>query len=327
MFKKLNIKKVALWLFIIMIASFAIAGTIFYQSGGYNELVKGTSGHNIDETLPFTANGINEIRIDCDSPNVNIIPSDSNDIRVHFHGTAAVNKNNHYPKLNARIENNKLVIKVDGTITIGINLGIFKELNLDVHVPKTYSSDILVNATSGNIAVQGLNLNNLNCKSNSGNLSLQSVTAKKGQLKTTSGNATGNEINVDRLNCQCFSGNIKMDSLSSTETTLKTTSGEIDVLKFTGDLKANSFSGNVFVEYTTFNNNVDVSATSGEVSIQLPETAEFYLRANASSGKITNTFPLTVDGDKSRHHLEGTVVNGNNRITVKTFSGDIEITK
>jgi len=289
MFKNMNNKKIALILLLVMVSSFVMAGIIFIASGNYNEIISGKYNHHIDETKLLKADGINQIKINCDSSDVHIIPADTNEIKVHLYGNTGTKNKKDDPKLDAKIVNGQLIIKVNKRFIIGINISLFSGLTLDVSIPRTYSLDISANTSSGNLKVEGFNLNSLSCDLFSGDASIKSVTAKNCIMKLSSGNA-------------------KLES-------------------FSGNLKVNSFSGNVSVDYKEFKNNVDINSSSGNVKLKLPQSAEFYLNASASSGDIHNSFPITLTSKGWSNKLEGTVVKGDNKIKIKVFSGDIDIIK
>jgi len=95
---------------------------------------------------------------------------------------------------------------------------------------------------------------------------------------------------------------------------------------FSGDLKSESSSGDTTVHYSDFDNNINMHSSSGRVLLKLPASAHFNLDASASSGDVTCDFPITVSGKKNDHKLQGTVVNGKNKISIDVSSGDINIT-
>jgi lia operon protein LiaG len=289
MLNKFNTKEVSMGLLAVMVASFIIAGILFFQSGGYNEILSGKYNNHIDETIPLKAEGVKQIKIACDSADVHIIPVDSNEINVHLYGNTGSNDKKKDPKLDAKIENGQLIINVKKNFILGVNFVFFEGITLEISVPKNYAADISVNNSSGNTKIEDLALKSFNCDVASGNISINSVTTEECILKLLSGNA-------------------KLES-------------------FSGNLKANSASGNVSVDYKEFNNNADISVTSGNAKLNLPSNAEFYLSASALSGNLSNAFPITLTGNEKKNSIEGTVVKDNNKITIKTFSGNIDITK
>lgn len=284
---KFSTKKFAFWLFVVTITCFLLSGFIFFQSGGYNKIISDNNNEKIDESKTYKAEGIKQINIACDSSDVHIVPVDSTEITAHLSGSTT--SNNNVEKLDAKIQDGQVIISVKKPFFFGINLNFFSSLKLEVKVPKNYSSDIIINTSSGNTKIENLNLNTLNCKLSSGDLSTDSVTTKDCVLKLSSGNT--------RLE------------------------------NFSGNLKVHASSGDVSVNYKEFNNNIDVSASSGNLKLKLPESSEFYLKASASSGNVNCGFPMTISKNQSHNKLEGTVVKDTNQIIIKTFSGDVDIIK
>lgn len=287
--KKIDTTKFAFWLLITMVSCFVISAFIFFQSGSFNNIINNKDGQNIDKTKLLKSDGVKLIKIDCDSSDIHIIPVDSSEIAIHLYGkTSKVNKDSNI-KIDTKMVNDQLIISVKKPFTFGINLGFFTGLNLDVQVPKNYSSDISVNSSSGNVKIENFSLNNLNLHVSSGDVSINSLTSKDCSLDLSSGSA-------------------KLES-------------------FIGNLKSNSSSGDVSVDYKEFHNNIDASGSSGSFSLKLPENAEFYLNASASSGDINNEFPLTITKKQGDNKLEGTSINDHNKINIRTSSGDININK
>jgi lia operon protein LiaG len=284
MFKNMNIKKVSLWLFVIMAVSFAIAAAIFFQTGGYE---KATIKHTIEDSKTFALEGIKEIKISAVSADINVIPVDTNEVSAHFYGNSTSNQVEKYPKLTGKIENNKIIIKVEETFKIGFNIGFNNNLKLDISVPKAYSEDISINTTSGDTFIEKLSLNNFKFNSVSGELDLNKLNSKVSELSTVSGDLT--------------------------------------VTEFTGDIALNSVSGKLSVDYASFDNDIRVGTTSGDTKIILPENAEFYLDFSTVSGDANCNFPITTEGTQKRRGLKGSVGSTNNEIRISSISGELDI--
>ena len=101
----------------------------------------------------------------------------------------------------------------------------------------------------------------------------------------------------------------------------------MNIIDFSGNLKADSVSGDINVRYRIFENNVDIKTISGKVKIDLPQNAEFYLKTNTVSGEVVAKFPITIISFNKMNQLEGTVGMGDNSIIIDTVSGDIYINK
>src|SRR5690554_627446 len=109
----------------------------------------------------------------------------------------------------ARLSGNRLIVDVEPKMTFGININTRLNLKLDVYVPADYANNLYVNTVSGRLDVEGLSLNNL-------------------EFNSVSGNLRGRPLNTKHLG-------------------VDTTSGSLDLNGFSGDIKANSVSGNIRV--------------------------------------------------------------------------------
>jgi lia operon protein LiaG len=188
----------------------------------------------------------------------------------------------------------KLITNLEGSklkIEIKYPKVIFYNANvvLDVYIPQDYTGNINIDAVSADVDISNLDINNFQCKT--------------------------------------VSGDLKIKSLGSDNLTLKTTSGEVNIMDFTGNLEADSVSGDINVRYRIFDNNIDVKTISGKVEIDLPQNAEFYLKTNTVSGEVVARFPITIISFNKMNQLEGTVGTGDNSIIIDTVSGDIYINK
>lgn len=268
-----------------------------------------TYGHHVDETLSFSGDGITEIKIDCGSPNVRVSSIEGDEILAHLYGNTNSGSEDRYPRVYARRDNNRLVLKVNQPETFGISRSLEnQELHLDVSIPKTYTADISVYTSSGNASIEGFSLNRLTGIASSGSLYVRSITAKECKFEASS-------------------GKIELNDLNSQDSEVNTSSGNITVNTITGNLKAVASSGTIFVAYNRFQSDIDVTTSSGKVEINLPESSEFLLSARASSGSIRNDFPLTDKGEDKHNSLKGIVGKGLNTINVRTSSGNINIVK
>jgi len=162
-------------------------------------------------------------------------------------------------------------------------------LFLDVYVPQDYLENVSIDTVSADVDISNLDIKNIQCKT--------------------------------------VSGELRIESLGSDHLTLKTTSGNINILDILGDLKIDSVSGNVNVEYEVFAQDINIKTISGKVKIGLPENAEFYLKTNTVSGEVDTDFPITIISFGKMNQLEGTVGKEDNKIIVDTVSGDIYLNK
>jgi DUF4097 and DUF4098 domain-containing protein YvlB len=157
-------------------------------------------------------------------------------------------------------------------------------------------------------------------KSVSGSVALNGI-ALDGDLNagSVSGSVTLNGAKVRSMDLGSVSGNLVVTDASCERLTAKSVSGTVE---YSGSLARNG--------------RYDINSHSGGVRLTLPANTGFELTANTFSGSIRSDFAMTVGGDASREvrgpgprkeSIHGTVGDGSAVLTVRTFSGNIVITK
>lgn len=291
MFENMNIKKIALWLFVTMVISFMIAGSILATNGAGKTLYShsGTvTPRNIDIEKTFGLSGIKSIDIDTVSSDIHIIPVDTNEIKVHFYGVGRTNGDSTDPELYSEVNGSRLDVHVKYKIRVNIGFNFqIEHTKLDIYVPKSYSESIKANAVSGNLEMNGLSL--------------------------------------DRMQFSSTSGNFTASSVGTKQTNFNSTSGKMNARSFSGNLDFNSVSGGLDVEYSSFNHNISAHTTSGGSKIKLPANSEFNVHFTSVSGKLRNSFPLTTTGLMEKRKIEGSVGRSSNQISIGSVSGDATI--
>lgn len=283
-----NIQKIVIWLVVIAVVSLTIAAIAFFSTENY--MVSFRDRNN------FEGNPIDEVNTFGIYQLKEIyIHSVSSDVSVFSTDEEEI-KIHFYGRTALKSEkaSPKLITNLEGSklkIEIEYPKVIFynADVVLDVYIPQDYTGNINIDAVSADVDISNLDINNFQCKT--------------------------------------VSGDLKIKSLGSDNLTLNTTSGEVNIMDFTGNLKADSVSGDINVRYRVFDNNIDVKTISGKVEIDLPQYAEFYLKTNTVSGEVVAKFPITIISFNKMNQLEGTVGTGDNRIIIDTVSGDIYINK
>ena len=283
-----NIQKTVIWLVVIAVVSLTIAAIAFFSTENY--MVSFRDRNN------FEGNPIDEVNTFGIYQLKEIyIHSVSSDVSVFSTDEEEI-KIHFYGRTALKSEkaSPKLITNLEGSklkIEIEYPKVIFynADVVLDVYIPQDYTGNINIDAVSADVDISNLDINNFQCKT--------------------------------------VSGDLKIKSLGSDNLTLNTTSGEVNIMDFTGNLKADSVSGDINVRYRVFDNNIDIKTISGKVEIDLPQYAEFYLKTNTVSGEVVAKFPITIISFNKMKQLEGTVGTGDNRIIIDTVSGDIYINK
>lgn len=302
---KWDIKKIVLCLIAIVFITYGLGAIMLFSSPKIFNSEK--NSYNINDEKSVSINGINNINVNVSSAQINVIPSNSSEVKVLYYGNITTSSSYPKPELECYSSGDTIYINIK-TKNI-MNFGFFSSnIKLDVNIPAVYSNNLRLNSSSGNINLSSLKLKNLACNLSSGSTNIKQVSAEV-------------------FNYNSSSGSITTENLITKTSNLNSSSGSQRLIGFTGDLKASSSSGSIRTEYSSFDNNININASSGSVTVKLPESSTFHLDAAASSGSIRSSFPVTVTGNNNRHALKGTVGNDKNEVSIHTSSGSISIEK
>ncbi|MEN0057718.1 MAG: DUF4097 family beta strand repeat-containing protein [Bdellovibrio sp.] len=134
-----------------------------------------------------------------------------------------------------------------------------RKVSIQVELPASYTQALDIIAVNGDIAAEGLTLNDLS-------------------VKTVSGNVTFNNLNAKSWSLHSVSGDIKADSSSFTKISGKTVSGEIEI---TNQIPAQ----------------IDFTSVSGDVKMKLAKTDNIFFNLKSLSGSINNKHGSNRKGD------------------------------
>ena len=297
---KLNVRKLVIWLAIIMAASFGIAAIILVTTGSFS-----VDTEQIDKTKNFSVEEVKKINIDIVSTDINIIASDSEDIKVHFYGEVSTNIRKDIPELAAYVSGEQLYIEIIHPKNIFFGVSICRT-NMDIYIPENSIEEIKINTVSADTNIEDLEIDNFVYSGVSGDFKAKSLFARDLKLESTSGS----------FDIRDYTGNIDI-YITSGDVVLN---GGID----NDSIVVTTVSGDINIEQLEEFSNMNVEAISGDVKVKLFEDAQFYLNASTVSGDINNEFPIKISSS-GRRGLEGTVGSDDMAIIVSTTSGDINI--
>lgn len=304
--ERFNVRKLVLSLLAVMLIAYGIGAIIMFTSprSAFNGE---KSSYEIDQVKTASLSGIKEVKVNVSSTGINIIPYAESEVKAHLNGNIVSMGTYTKPDLECYTSGSTLYVNVKNNNKI--NFGFFSSsMKLDVYIPSNYSNELKLTSSSGSIHVKDLKLSSLQCTASSGSTTIDNVAA-------------------DNFEYNCSSGSITANGLTTKNTKLSSSSGSKKLTGFTGNLRSSSSSGSTRVEYASFDNDIDISASSGSVEITLPENSTFYIDASASSGSIRTDFPVTVVGSSDKRQLKGVVGNDKNKVKIHTSSGSIRISK
>lgn len=259
------------------------------------QTINDTQSHNIES--------INKITINSKITDVNILKSNTNELKAELKGKYRSNDSN-LIKLNLREDNGELTIETQNTPN---NLP-SSDLNLNLYIPESYKGDISISSVSGDIKSERvLELNSL-------------------KIETVNGDVKFNSVSASTVIANATSSNIEFNNLNTNTSSLKTTSGDIKVKSYIGTLNANSTSGSIDMNLTEIKGASTINSVSGDVDITVEVSNNLFLEGKTVSGSIKVSNDLNNQNiEKGDKLLKATFNSGENKLNITTKSGDIKL--
>lgn len=192
--------------------------------------------------------------------------------------------------------------------------------DLDIQVPQ--ANAVEVRTLSANITVQGV----------TGSLQLQSVTAdievKGGAPAAIEAHTTNGNVHIDaptaEVHAQSVSGDVHVAGAHG-KASIHTVSGDCSLSGGDfSDVRYETVSGDVtFTGGIT--GNFEVQSHSGDVTIHVPATTNADVELRSFSGDLE--VDVGNGAKKSEHELDAKLGVGGARVRVRTFSGDVKLTR
>jgi DUF4097 and DUF4098 domain-containing protein YvlB len=194
---------------------------------------------------------------------------------------------------------------------------------LDIRVPR--DAELNIETVSAEISVSGTAGRLLDVSSVSGKIRLDS-TARELEVGSVSGtielSGQGERAHVDTV-----SGDIEMRANRET-IKLETVSGNINATTDSyREFSGSSVSGDITLRGKPIADaRFDAETMSGDVTVDLPASSSTRISAETFSGRIRSDFGSVKEPEHGPgRSLDTTVGAGGGRVTIETFSGDINI--
>ena len=161
----------------------------------------------------------------------------------------------------------------------------------------------------------------LEAGSGSGSLTIEDI--EKGVRASTGSGSIEVRSVRGGVEASAGSGRVELDDISG-HIEVDTGSGRVRISGARGSLDVDTGSGDIRA-YGEMEGDWRVEASSGDVTIRLPQEATFDFNARTSSGDIQSDHPVTIQGRMRRNELRGSVGGGGDLLHIRTSSGDIRI--
>jgi lia operon protein LiaG len=244
--------------------------------------------YNVNDKAVVNNVDISRVEIDLSSSDVTINPSDTDEITVEMYGKIS-KKLKKKLKLDVQERGQTLKIGLAGEDQIKFNIGVLiVDTNVEVILPQKIYDSIKIDTSSGDILIQDLK-------------------AKETIFETSSGDITARNLytEVNRLH---------------------SSSGEMELSNVTGDIEAESSSGDMVIDYVNANGNLDAKTSSGDVSVTYQnEPNSLAIDFHGSSGEGEVSLEGVSYDEKSENAISGVIGSGLYKLKVVTSSGDFSL--
>jgi DUF4097 and DUF4098 domain-containing protein YvlB len=180
---------------------------------------------------------------------------------------------------------------------------------------------IEIESGSGSLKISDIG-DTVRAETGSGGIEIDRV---KGNVRTKSGSGSIRATDIaGGFEGRTGSGHITLEQTASGSVLANTGSGGMELRGVHGSLDARAGSGTITAEGNP-TGSWTVDSGSGNIHLKLASDAGFDLDAHTSSGSITVSQPVTVQGTMGHKELRGKVHGGGVPVQVETGSGNIEI--
>lgn len=246
-------------------------------------------------------NSVKEIDIEVSSIKTTIIPEKRNDIRAELDGKGTVSVKKTGDTIKVEYERNWL------------NNFSFLNFNshLKIYIPEDYNRDMSIDIGSGMLTFNGPSRK-------------QPMELEELNLDMTSGKTVLKNLNIAKYVHDGSSGMVTIDHLTTESSTIDMNSGYIKIKNFVGGLNAEVSSGKLDVQMDKLVDDIDLQATSGLITLDLPKDADFTLKGKFNSGSIRSSIPLKNEIHEKKR-IQGVSGSGKHSVNVTISSGLVNI--
>jgi DUF4097 and DUF4098 domain-containing protein YvlB len=316
-----------------------MAGVILAGLACLQPLRAAASEGSFQRTLQVT--GAVNLDLSTGSGNVTVRTGSSSEVQVTGHIKATNWLGGSADDRIKRIESNPPIQQSGNDIRIGHidDTELLHNISISYDLVVPPDTQLRSHTGSGSQTIEGLR-KQLEIESGSGTLKVSdigdSVRAETGsggieidrvkgnvRAKAGSGSIQATDI-AGAFEAHTGSGHITLEQTASGSVRADTGSGGMDLRGVRGSLDAQAGSGAITAEGNP-TGAWSAHTGSGNIQLKLASDAAFDLDAHTSSGSITVSQPVTVQGSIGRKELRGKVHGGGVPVEVETGSGNIEI--
>lgn len=272
----------------------------------------------------FNTSSSPSVNVSTSGGSINVIGQNSSEVRVEMY----VRRNGRYldpsdtdlSDFDIEIDSNGSTVYAEAKRRrSGWNLfGSNRNLSISFVVYAPENSTVSGNTSGGSVSAEHI-VNNLSLRTSGGSVSVNDV-AGEIDLRTS-----GGSINIEnangRIDGRTSGGSVSARNVSGSAE-LRTSGGSIRLENISAKMSARTSGGSIRGEFLTFDNDIDLQTSGGNIEINLPEVADFNIDLR---GQRVNTELRNFTGEFERDHVEGRIGRGGPMLTARTSGGSVSL--
>ena len=143
-------------------------------------------------------------------------------------------------------------------------------------------------------------------------------------LRTSGGSIQASDIGGS-LDVNTSGGSIKIESVDG-PVHARTSGGSITLMEIAGAVQAKTSGGSIKAEVLgPIREDMDLQTSGGTVTLTMDEGIKADLDAKSSGGSVSVDFPVTIQGEIKKTHVQGEINGGGPMLTLRSSGGGIRI--
>lgn len=349
MYKALKIIQIFVWSIVAIVIIGILGYSIKHGAGFINLNVFNADLGEVamvkEEAVKLETN-INKLSVDCDSYDIIIKESDTDELKVVQYAPERTDDSELFNiTYNYKGDNNSIAITQNDKMKIWIFgfISLSNSHRMEISIPTGYEQELVISTKSGDICVdRDLKSTNFEVNVLSGDISSKNITASTVDITTKSGdinmgetftdsysiNTISGSISISKLtgkgDIRVTSGDIGINEIDGEEVNISTVSGDVFIRAMKGGGSIKTTSGDISVSGLDMTGDLLLSCQSGDIDVKLVEDAAVKINAKSVSGDVRSNFGLDFNDSHSKadgETSEGATLN----LKITTTSGEISV--
>jgi DUF4097 and DUF4098 domain-containing protein YvlB len=243
------------------------------------------------------------------------------DLNVNMSSGSIVFNKSNFNEMQIRQSSGSL--KIEGLVSENVNL---TKSSGSTSIKEVQTGDLFVRASSGSLRLEDVKADEVQVRTSSGSTYIQGLIADEITVEASSGTLTVENVIATKTVFKTNSGSKRMKNIESTDVEITSTSGSLNFQGKVQKLVTRSSSGSNRITLSQMPKQVNIQASSGSVTLSIPENSGFLLEHSKNSGSFSSEFKLQEEIN-TRNRVKGTYGDGSSAINVQTSSGSFNLKK